>query len=143
MWNMLALHYIDTVSNRKKNINIKLKHFGTCNSEGVVYAARCRKHNSIYVGHTGVPLKSRFDRHRHDIKSRPDNSELADHFHKNHRPKDMEVCILQTGLPDEKQREFFEDKWICALQTYNDINKELHQYAKDMYGLYSKLDRIK
>ena len=48
------------------------------------------------------------------------------------------ACILQTGLPDEKQREFFEDKWICALQTFNDMNKEMHQYGRDMYGLYSK-----
>ena len=88
-------------------------------------------------------LCSRFDKHRWDIKNRPGNSDLAAHFHKNHRDSDLEVFILQTGLPDEKQREFFEDKWICALQTYKDINTDLHQYAKDMYGLYSKLDRAK
>ena len=133
----------DTITNKKKNISIKLKHFGTCSSQGLIYAARCKKHGCIYVGHTGVPLCSRFSKHRWDIKNRPGNSDLAAHFHKNHRDSDLEVFILQTGLPDEKQREFFEDKWICALQTYKDINTDLHQYAKDMYGLYSKLDRAK
>ena len=133
----------DTITNKKKNITIKLKHFGSCSSKGLIYAARCKKHGSIYVGHTGVPLCSRFDKHRWDIKNRPGNSDLAAHFHKNHCDSDLEVFILQTGLPDEKQREFYEDKWICALQTHKDMNTDLHQYAKDMYGLYSKLDRLK
>ena len=129
----------DFITNKNKNISIKLKHFGSCRSEGVIYAARCKKHHSIYVGHTGELLQTRFSKHRYDVKSRPGNSELADHFHKNHQDKDMEVYILQTGLPDEKQREFFEDKWICSLQTLKDMNTDLHQYAKDMYGLYSKV----
>ena len=94
----------NTITNKNKNITINLKHFGTCSSEGVIYAVRCKKHNSIYVGHTGVPLRSRFDKHRWDIKNRPGNSDLAEHFHKNHQDKDLEVYILQTGLPDEKQR---------------------------------------
>ena len=99
-----------------------------------------RSNGSIYVGHTGVPLRSRFDRHRYDIKKRPDNSELAEHFHgKDHRESDMEVFILQTGIADEKRREFLEDKWICRLQTLKDLNTDFHQYAKDMYGLYSKI----
>ena len=67
-------------------------------------------------------------------------SDLAQHFHKNHRLKDMEIFILQTGINDEKEREFYEDKWICKLQTFKDINTELHQYAKDMYGVYNKLN---
>ena len=129
----------DTITNKNKNITIKLRHFGTCGSEGVIYAARCRKHHCIYVGHTGVPLRSRFNKHRWDIKNRPGNSELAEHFHKNHCDNDMEVFILQTGITDEKEREFYEDKWICALQTFQGMNIDLHQYARDMYGLYAKI----
>ena len=43
----------DTITNKKKNISIKLRHFGSCASEGVIYAARCRKHHCIYVGTHG------------------------------------------------------------------------------------------
>ena len=50
-------------------------------------------------------------KHRYDIRKRPENSELAEHFHLNHDPeKDMEVFILQTGLKTEAEREFFEDR---------------------------------
>ena len=77
--------------------------------------------------------------HRWDIKNRPGNSELAEHFHKNHCDKDMEVYILQTGIADEKEREFYEDKWICTLQTFQGMNTDLHQSARDMYGLYAKI----
>ena len=34
-------------------------------------------------------------RHRHDIKKRPDNTELAEHFHTGHDDGDMEVLILE------------------------------------------------
>ena len=130
----------DTIFNSKKNIKIKLEHSGTCSSEGVIYAVKCKKHGCIYVGQTGVPLRSRFDKHRWDIKNRPGNSDLVNHFHKNHQLKDMEIFILQTGIQDGKEREFYEDKWICKLQTFKDINTELHQYAKEMYGVYTKLN---
>ena len=55
----------------------------------------------------------------------------------------MEVFILQTDIKDEKEREFYEDKWICALQTFQSMNTDLHQYARDMYGLYSKVQTIR
>ena len=51
----------------------------------------------------------------------------------------MEVFILQTGIKDEKHRELLEDKWICRLQTLKDLNTELNQYGKDMYGSYTKI----
>ena len=50
-------------------ITIKLKEFGDCSSDVVIYAARCETPDSIYVGHTGVGLRSRFD--RHSYKNRP------------------------------------------------------------------------
>ena len=86
-------------------------------------------------------MNDRFSKHRYDCKKRPDNSELATHFHKDHNESDMEVYILQTDLPGEQEREFFEDRWMCLLQTLGEtgINKDTHQYAKDMYVQYSKL----
>ena len=127
------------ITNQNKEITIKLACSGTCTSKGIIYAARCKTHNCIYVGHTGEELQTRFSKHRYDIKSRPGNSELAEHFHRNHTEEDMEVFILQTDLLDESEREFFEDKWICRLQTQGALNTDLHQYAKDMYHIHSKV----
>ena len=101
----------------------------------------CKKHNLICVGQTGERLCDRFSKHRYDIKNRPDNSELAEHFHKNHSDGDMEVLILQSGLEKSKaQREYFEDKWICRLQTLQPtgININTNQYAKDMYTCFGR-----
>ena len=127
------------ITNHLKNITVKLACSGTCTSKGVIYAARCKIHNCIYVGHTGEELRTRFSKHRYDIKSRPSNSELAEHFHQNHTEKDMEVYILQTDLWNFSEREFYEDKWICRLQTQGALNTDLHQYAKDMYHMHSKV----
>ena len=69
------------IKNPRKNITIDLKDGGNCNSSGVIYAARCKQHDLICVGHTGEKLRDRFSKHRYDIKYRPDNSELARHFH--------------------------------------------------------------
>ena len=127
------------ISNQNKKIAIKLACSGTCTSKGVIYAARCKIHGCIYVGQTGEELRTRFSKHRYDIKSRPKNSELAEHFHRNHSEEDMEVYILQTDIMDEGKREFLEDKWICRLQTQGALNTDLNQYAKDMYHIHSKV----
>ena len=104
-----------------------------------MYAARCTKHDLIYVGYTSEQLSDRFSKHRYDVKRRPDNSELASHFHADHKEEDMEVLILQSNIASNTQTlEFHEDKWICTLQTLQPtgINKDVHQYAKDMYAAY-------
>ena len=120
------------------NITIKLKDGGDCKTEDVIYAARCKKHDLIYVGHTGNSLANRFGKHRSDIKNRPDNCELAEHFHKGHDKGDLEVCILQSGVKSLEERELQEEKWICKLQTLDPtgINKKVKHYAKDMYTAY-------
>ena len=124
-----------TITNKRKNITIEMKDGGTCRTKGVIYAARCKKHDLIYVGHTGVELKDRFSKHRYDIRHRPDNTELAEHFHSGHKDEDMEVCILQSGIWSEEERELLEEKWICRLQTLHPtgINKNIKHYAKAMY----------
>ena len=112
---------------------------GTCKTSNVVYAARCKIHNTLYVGHTGDPLSSRFAKHRYDIKNRPNNSELAEHFHQNHSPTDLEVTILKAGLESHESRKRAEDIWMCKLQTISPagLNKDCGGYVKEVYKMYS------
>ena len=134
-----TLSLSEKIVNTKAKISIPLQVQGGCRSKNLIYAAQCKKHQVTYVGHTGDHLNDRFSKHRYDTKKRPGNSELAEHFNKGHTEDDMEVFILQTGLPSEKQREFFEDRWICRLQTLNAINTDIHQFAKDMYSSFKGL----
>ena len=134
----------ETITNPQNNITIEIKDGGTCRSKGVIYAAICKKCNKIYVGQTGEELKDRFSKHRYDIKKRPDNSELAEHFHKDHCiDQDMEVLILQSGLTkSERQREHAEDRWICRLQTMapaGGINLKMEHFAKEMYASFGRV----
>ena len=133
-----------TITNSKKGIRITAENGGTCQSTNLIYAAICTRHDIVCIGQTGATLSSRFNRHRHDIKNRPDNSEIAEHFHENHDVDDLRVMILQTGLSkSEEQREFYEDRWICRLQSLKEhnssgINKNKKFYAKEMYELFNK-----
>ena len=50
------------------------------------------------------------------IKNRPDNSELAKHFHENHNLNDdLNVTILESNIKTATARRYHEDKWICKL----------------------------
>ena len=53
----------------------------------------------------------------------------------------MEIFILQTGLKTVEEREFYEDRWICLLQTLQPkgINKDIHPYAQAMYKCYKDI----
>ena len=130
----------NSITNEKKGICIRPKDGGNCQSKELIYAARCKTHKTIYVGHTGETLAKRFGKHKWDVHNRPENSDLAQHFNKNHKDEDMEVMILQAGLRKKEEREHHEDKWICLLQTLqpDDINRETHQYAKDMYKCFDR-----
>ena len=134
----------ETITNPQKNITIEIKDGGTCRSKNVIYAAICKKCDLIYIGQTGDPLNERFSKHRYDAKKRPNNNELAEHFHQHDHSfdKDLEVLILQSGLSKSRaQREHFEDRWICRLQTRQKtgINQDIKQYARDMYMPFSKI----
>ena len=42
---------------------------------------------------------TRFAKHRYDIKNRPKNSELAEHFHTGHNmEEDLDITIVQKDL---------------------------------------------
>ena len=135
-----------TITNKKKNIKLKAENGGNCQTTNLIYAAICTRHEFVCVGQTGSSLASRFSKHRHDIKQRPDNSEIAEHFHKDHSDGDMKVMILQTGLSkSQEQREHFEDRWICRLQSLQSdsssgINKSMKMFGKEMYESFSKIN---
>ena len=126
------------ITNTRKNITVTPTSGGTCRTRYVIYAARCKKCDLIYIGHTSEELRERFSKHRWDIRKRPSNTELSEHFGKDHTENDLEVTILQSGLWNDQEREFYEDKWICRLQTLSPtgINKSTKQYAKEMYACY-------
>ena len=48
------------ITNTNENISVKLTAAGTCKTKELVYAAICKKHSKIYVGHTEEMLKTRF-----------------------------------------------------------------------------------
>ena len=135
----------DEITNSKRRITIKAENGGNCQTKNLIYAVICTRCDMICVGQTGTTLCSRFSRHRYDIKHRPDNTEIAEHFHTGHEEGDMKVMILQTGLSEsEEQREFFEDRWMCRLQSLqgknsSGLNKSTKSYGKEMYSSYSKI----
>ena len=81
-----------------------------------------------------ILVKHRFAKHRYDFKKRPENSELADHFHNGHLLDDLQLTILESGFASTKERERVEDKWMCCLLTMspNGLNKDCGGYAKEL-----------
>ena len=109
---------INGITNDKLNITEKIKGTGNCKEREIIYVAQCSKHKVLYTGHTGEQLSERFSKHRYDIKNRPDNSELAKHFHESHNLNDdLNVTILQNNIKTAAARRYLEDKWICKLKT--------------------------
>ena len=111
----------DTLTNTKSGKNVKIIAGGNCRTSDIVYAARCKICDLIYVGETGKELRTRFCDHRYDSKSWPDNNEFAEHIHScNHNfETDIEVCILKQGFKSSEERRYWEDKYMCALGTYD------------------------
>ena len=141
----------DTLTNNKCNKHLKITAGGTCRSSNIVYTARCKKCDLIYIGETGHELRTRFCDHRYDSKSRPDNNELAEHIYnqKHNFETDIEVCILKQGFKSPDERKYYEDKFICLLGTRDEakpvsektgLNKKLGNYAKEMYHLHQELN---
>ena len=127
------------ITNDKLNITEKIKGTGNCKEREIIYAAQCSKHKVLHIGHTGEQLSERFSKHRYDIKNRPDNSELAKHFHESHNlNNDLNVTILQNNIKTAAARRYHEDKWICKLKTLapHGLNTEIGDYAKEMYNFY-------
>ena len=109
----------------------------------IVYAARCKIHDDIYIGNTIEELRERFSKHRYDAKNRPDNNELTAHIHKHRHEfdKDIEVLILKGDLYQKHKRELWEEKFICLLGTKasTGLNKELKHYGRELYEVFAEL----
>ena len=121
---------------------MKLPPAGDCNSRNVIYAARCRIHNKIYIGQTGEELKDRFHKHRYDTKKRPDNCELSEHFAKHHDfDRDIDVTILKHDVYSKEEREYHEDRLICQLGTKHPtgMNQVMSAYGREVYSFAQKL----
>ena len=99
--------------------------------------------NSTIRHFTSINFKERFHKHRHDAKSRPENSELAEHFSKDQHnfDKDIDVTILKHDLFTKEEREYHEDRMICMLGTKNPsgINQTTKAYGREVYAFAQKL----
>ena len=133
-----------TITNNKTGRIVKLEDACDCNTKDIVYAARCKVCDLIYIGESQDPLRIRFSKHRYDAKSRPDNCDLAKHFFdkKHDFEKDLEITVLKQGFKSAQERKFYEDKYVCLLGTLgpnNGLNHmaQLGSYAKEMYSMYN------
>ena len=84
-------------------------------------------------------LSECFSKHLCDVKNRPDNSELAKHFHESHNINvNFNANILQNNFISEAARRYHEDKWICKLKTLaaHGLNTKVDGYAKEIYNFY-------
>ena len=130
-----------SISNLQAKITKQIITGGNCKTTGLIYAATCKKHQLLYVGHTGKSLSSRFSNHRYDINKRPENNELASHFAVDHdMDRDLEIQIVESGISDKRERVMKEDKWICRLQTLQPqgLNADCGPYAKETYEIWKK-----
>ena len=131
------------MKNEYNGAQIKTLSEGSCRSKNVVYVARCKIHGLLYVGHSSEELRERFNKHRYDAIKRPENNELAMHIkeHKHDFDKDIDVTILKKDIFNKGERELMEDYFICLLGTKSPtgLNKELNQYATEMYAYFNSL----
>ena len=70
---------------------------------------------------------------------------LQYHIHrcKHNFETDIEVSILKQGFKSLEERRYWEDKFMCMLETYDKtgkestgLNKKVGNYAKSMYKMY-------
>ena len=64
------------IENVYNGASLKITCGGNCRTKNIVYVARCKIHNLLYIGHSGEELRERFNKHRYDAQKRPENNEL-------------------------------------------------------------------
>ncbi len=106
---------------------------GKATDSNVIYAAKCKKHQLLYVGMTGGSLNTRFSGHRSDIKNYPERCELPKHF-KDHGcdfNSDLEVSVLEYVKGGAATRLHKEDMWIKRLGTSSPhgLNEKTSEYG--------------
>ena len=129
------------IFNSKANIRLPIEG-GNVTSSGVIYAIRCKKHDTISVGQTTTPLNTRLNRHWWDVQNRPDACEVSQHF-ANHSDcsfkHDIEVSILKTTTGPSNHMLMEEDKWIAKLDTKapHGLNERLSPFGSLFYKLFN------
>ena len=127
------------VINNQNGLSTKVPNLPST-SKNVVYAAKCTKHNIIYVGQTSQTLNGRFYVHRSDILHRSKRSDLAQHYAQNDCDfeKDLQVSVLETVVGSKNLREFKEEQWIARLDTRtpNGLNSRLNDLGETYYSLF-------
>ena len=124
----------DVLLNTKTGKEVKITAAGSCRTSDIVYAARCKVCDLIYVGETEKELKTRFCNHRYDSKSRPSNNDLSEHMHKykHNFETEIEVVILKQGFKSTEERRYWEDKFMCQLETIGTgLNKKSGKLRKN------------
>ena len=101
---------------------------GSATDSNVIYAAKCKRHQLLYIGMTGGALNTRFSGHRSDIVNYPERCELPKHFKEGgcNFTTDLEVSILEHVRGGAATRLLKEDKWIRRLDTMspNSLNEK-------------------
>ena len=109
---------------------------GKWSTTDTIYAAKCTKHNLIYVGHSSQKLSGRFNSHSSDVKVKPNACELSQHFHESKNckiEKELKVYILQNNATGTREkREFIENRWINT-KSPNGMSSDLKGFAKTFY----------
>ena len=123
------------LSGRSANIPI-----GSATDSNVIYAAKCKRHQLLYVGMTGGQLNNRFSGHRSDVTHHPNRCELPRHF-KDHGcdfDKDLEVSVLEYVKGGSATRLLQEDKWIQRLNTMspNGLNERTSEFCSIHHHLF-------
>ena len=131
-----------SLTNEKEDVSVKTAG-GNTSDRNVIYAAKCKKCQLIYVGYTTQPLNERFNIHRSDVTNHPDRSELPGHFHYTDGcdfERDLEVHVLQKMTCSSRAiMEAAEDKWILRLKTLSPsgLNSRYNEYGVIHRKLFS------
>ena len=130
-----------SLTNEKSGVSVKTVG-GNAKSSRVIYAAKCKRCQKIYVGHTTLQLNERFNLHRSDIQKHPDRSDLPKHFKENPQcdfERDLEVHVLQKDIYGSRAMlESYEDRWIIRLNTLapNGLNTKLSEHGSIFKKLF-------
>lgn len=110
----------------------EIKNLGerNCRTANIIYIARRKIYDDIYIGNTDLELSERFNKHRYNAKNRPDNNKLADQIHKYHHDFDKGERIMGTQIY----------LFIGHKSTYMIAsNVELKQYGRELNEAFTNL----
>ncbi|XP_041434485.1 uncharacterized protein LOC121398936 [Xenopus laevis] len=90
----------ESICHPMKGNKIKLKHYATCLTAGVVYLLKCPC-GKVYVGQTIRPVKERIKEHKSDIRNyntnTPTDTSVSRHFFSNkHNQSQLKWLVLEV-----------------------------------------------